>query len=167
MRHLLRASLLALVLLAATAAPGHAGGTYEDALALYQSGDYETARDRFRTLALKGHAGAEAMLGIMYFEGRGVDADPAIAAAWFMKSALKGHGSAQLALGALYARGRGVRRNVEEAYKWLSLAERHGGDIAGEARRLKRKIEPELAPESRARVLAELRDWRPTAPFPQ
>ena len=167
MRHLLRSSLLALLLLAATAGPGRAGDAYEDALALYQSGAYAAAWERFRSLAREGHAGAEAMLGIMYFEGQGTDADPAIAAAWFMKSALKGHGSAQLALGTLFAKGQGVGRDLEEAYKWLSLAERHGGDIAEEARRLKEKIEPELSPASRARVLAELRDWRPTAPFPQ
>ena len=167
MRHLLRASLLALFLLAMAPGHGRAADAYADALGLYQSGAYAEAQKRFRALALKGHAGAEAMLGIMYFEGQGVAADPAIAAAWFMKSALKGHGSAQLALGALYAKGQGVGRDVEEAYKWLSLAERHGGDIAEEARRLKRKVEPELAPETRARVLAELKAWRPTVPFPQ
>lgn len=170
MRHLLRIAALAILLAALPDdAARSAAGTdaFDAALAHYEAGDYAGALAAFRALAQQGHAGAEAMLGMMFFEGEGVAADPVIAAAWFMKSALKGHASAQLALGALYQEGKGVARDPEEAFRWLSLAERAGGSIAEEARRRKAGLLRELDPATRQRISDALRDWRPNVARPQ
>jgi hypothetical protein len=73
MRHyakLLRATLTALVMLAAIAEAAVAG-SLEDALAAHRRGDYETEYRLVRPLAEQGNATAQAVLGAMYHDGEG------------------------------------------------------------------------------------------------
>lgn len=95
---------------------------YESAAEAFSGGRYDVALHDFRQLAEGGHQGAEFMIGVMYFQGRGVAQNRAIAAVWFHKAALKGHEGAQLALGSIHIRGVGVYQDLSEAYMWLSLA---------------------------------------------
>jgi len=95
---------------------------FNNAVIAYDMGKYRVARKNFLTLAEKGHAGAEFMLGVMRFYGRGVKANDALSAIWFYKSAIKGNPTGQLALGSLHIRGLGVRQDLVRAYGWLSLA---------------------------------------------
>ncbi len=60
--------LLALVLSCALSAPAWAG--FDEGLAAYSRGDYKTALREWRPLAEQGYASAQAILGVMYSEGR-------------------------------------------------------------------------------------------------
>ncbi len=98
---------------------------FNGAVVAYDRGKFDPARSEFLHLAQRGHAGAEFMLGAMYFYGKGVRRDDAIAAIWFHKAAIKGNPSGQLAFGSLHIRGLGVRQDLVKAYGWLTVAANH------------------------------------------
>lgn len=136
--------------------------TFEAAIAAYELDQFESARRGFEQLAERGHAGAETMLGVMYFNGEGVEADAAFAAIWFYKASRKGDAHAQLALGSLHIRGVGVSQNLSKAYKWLALAEaRSDGDVKAEARRLKQEIQGLMSEDQLRDARDEVKSWRP------
>ncbi|MDA1099905.1 MAG: tetratricopeptide repeat protein [Proteobacteria bacterium] len=103
--------------------PVHAD--FANAVVAYDQGNFNPAHNEFLDLAQRGHAGAEFMLGAMYFYGKGVKRNDAIAAIWFHKAAIKGNPSGQLAFGSLHIRGLGVRQNLVKAYGWLTVAANH------------------------------------------
>jgi TPR repeat protein len=114
---------------------------YARAVQAYDRGAFREAFLAFRHLAQMGHGGAEFMLGVMSFYGRGVERDQTIAAIWFYKSARQGNPAAQLAFGSMFIRGVGVSPDSVEAYKWLSLA--HNStipDIVSQADTLLRQV---------------------------
>jgi TPR repeat protein len=74
----------------------------------YEKGDYATALKEFLPLAQSGQASAEAAVGQMYFEGKGVKPDMKEAARWLEPAASKGIARAQFLLGKLYLSGEGV-----------------------------------------------------------
>ena len=115
-----------LVATIAVLSPPPAWAGYDEGVMAYESGDYRAASDEFRALSAGGHAGAEFMLGAMYFYGKGKHRDNLLAAAWFHKAARKGNVAAQLAYGSLYIRGWGVPRDLVEAYMWLTLVTEEG-----------------------------------------
>lgn len=98
------------------------GDPYTQAVLDYDHGRFEVALPALRRLADRGHAGAEFILGAMYFYGKGVTRNDKLAAVWFHKSALKGNANAQLAFGSLHIRGLGVTQDLVAAFKWLSIA---------------------------------------------
>lgn len=62
--------------------------------------------------------------GSLYLHGQnGFQKDPAMAAKLFKEAAAKGHSYAAFELAQLLISGRGVDRNLEEARKWLSVAQ--------------------------------------------
>ena len=111
---------LAVVVLWALAAPARAG--YQAGLEAYEAGRHDLALEEFRSLAERGDAQAEFMLGVMYHYGKGVPRDDVLAAIWFFKAARKGNANGQLAIGSLHVRGEGVRRDLVKAHMWLTLA---------------------------------------------
>lgn len=114
---------------------------YARAVQAYDRGAFREAFLAFRDLAQMGHGGAEFMLGVMSFYGRGVERDQTIAAIWFYKSARQGNPAAQLAFGSMFIRGVGVSPDPVEAYKWLTLA--HNStipDIVSQADTLLRQV---------------------------
>lgn len=150
------------VFLALTPAAPAADGDFADAMAKYDAEEFEGARAYFERLAERGHSGAETMLGVMYFNGQGIEADPAFAAIWFFKAARKGNPNAQLAFGSLHIRGIGVSQSLVKAHKWLALAEaRSEGEVTGEAARLRKEIEALMTAEELARARANAQSWRP------
>jgi localization factor PodJL len=67
----------------------------------------------------------------MYFEGRGVDPDPAQAAAWWEKSIARGKDPRPaFSLGQLHWLSDGVPRNAELARKYWLQAKKLGSDDA-------------------------------------
>lgn len=94
--------LSGLLLTSIAAADGVAG------FEAYEKGDYATALKEFMPLAESGQASAEAAVGQMYFEGKGVKPDPKEAARWLEPAATKGNARAQFLLGKLYLSGEGV-----------------------------------------------------------
>jgi len=78
-------------------------------------GDYATALREWRPLAEQGDVRAQASLGVLYDNGRGVPQDYAKARHWFEKAADQGLAVAQYGLGKLYSDGRGVQRDYTKA----------------------------------------------------
>jgi hypothetical protein len=81
----------------------------------YEKGDYATALKEFMPLAEAGQASAQAAVGQMYFEGRGVAPDPKQAAKWLEPAAAAGNARAQFLLGKLYLSGEGVAADPAKA----------------------------------------------------
>ncbi len=102
----------------------------DDANAAYQRGDYATALPIARSLAKQGVVGAQAMLGYMYRDGKGVAKDEKEAFKWFRIVAEQGFPDAQFMLGKMYREGRGVLQDYKEASKWFRLAAEQGDAMA-------------------------------------
>lgn len=95
---------------------------FEAGMRAYSEGDFALALEEFRDSARQGHAGAEFMLGVQYFNGAGVEHDPTVAAIYFHLAAEKGNPAAQLAFGSIFIRGVGVWQDLVQAHYWLTLA---------------------------------------------
>lgn len=79
--------------------------------------------EALRPLAEQGDAVAQAELGSLYHQGRGVAQNYAQAVLWYREAADQGNAVAQFSLGELYGMGReGVGQNNILAYMWLRLA---------------------------------------------
>ena len=151
---------LVLAMIAVFASPALAG--YDEGVTAYESGDYSTAYDEFRALSARGHAGAEFMLGAMYFNGKGKLRDNLLAAAWFQKSARKGNVLAQFAYGSLYIVGWGVPRDLVEAYMWLTLVtEEDVPSLNRQAVLLRDDVAADMTALEIDRARRKARRWRP------
>lgn len=134
----------------AMAGAAHAG-TFDDATAAFDKGDYATALKLYRTLADRGDSGAQYAIGRMYAKGQGVPKDPPEAMKWFDKAneqskalqaynrsdfatarkifeplAEKGQALAEYILGLMYANGQGMPESYTEGLKWLQKAAEQG-----------------------------------------
>ena len=65
-------------------------------------------------------------LGLSYYRGEGVSADPTDAVKWFRKAAKQGHVNAHFLMGLLYAQGHGVPKDSAEAVKCYRIAAEQG-----------------------------------------
>ncbi len=110
---------------AADATTGNAPD-FREAVALYQSGRFEKALKLARTLAAEGHLEAQAMLGVLHEQGKGVERNPSKAAQWFERAATGGHTGAMFALAMLHLDGRLGKKDVHTARYWLEQAARRG-----------------------------------------
>ena len=93
---------LAMALLVSVAAPAWAG--FDEGLAAYERGDYESALREWEPLADQGGAQAQTRLGSMYATGDGVPMDYPKAARWYQNAAEQGNAEAQVALGNMHYR---------------------------------------------------------------
>lgn len=80
---------------------------------------------RTMTLAHRGDARAQAILGFMYANGRGVPQSYDVAVDWYLLAAEHGDPTGQYLLGLMYDKGFGVTHDVVLAHKWLNLAAAH------------------------------------------
>jgi uncharacterized protein len=119
--------------------------SYNQAMQAYRAGQYVTAYQRFRVLADFGSAGAQTMIGHLYWTGKGVEQAPGKAFMWFHRAAQRGYVPAQLATGRAYALGKGIGRDDVKAAMWLSLVDARGAPAQ------RAQAGPELA-----RVMARL-----------
>ena len=90
------------------------------------AGDFATALQEWRPLAVQGHANAQFNLGFMYDNGNGVLQDYAEAVVLYRKAAEQGLARAQSNLGVMYANGNGVVQDYAEAAVWYRLAAEQG-----------------------------------------
>lgn len=93
----------------------YASGKYRDdlqfRLAAYYLETDESPKKALRwlqELAVKGHLDAMCLFGIIWTEGRHVDADPSKACVWFNRAAESGHMQACYEMGVAYYTGEGV-----------------------------------------------------------
>ncbi|KAG0228765.1 hypothetical protein BGW42_002007, partial [Actinomortierella wolfii] len=80
----------------------------------------------YRKAAERGNATAQLILGELYENGQGVDANDREASTWYRKAAVHGVTKAQVKLGEMYKEGRGVEQNDVEAVKWYRMAADQG-----------------------------------------
>ena len=129
LRASIRAARIAFALLlsplSAAAAP------LDDGVAAYRQEDYARALRLIRPLAQDGNASAQALLGLMYALGQGVQQDYAAALGWYRKAADQGLASAQCDLGTMYERGLGVNQDYAAALTWYRKAAEQGYADAG------------------------------------
>lgn len=100
------------------------------AYAAYKSGDYETAKERWLSLAERGNTSAMLNLANMYDQGQGVRQDPAAGLVWLERAAALEDARAQLQLGLAYENGHGVERDPRQAAKWFRKAAEQGDATA-------------------------------------
>jgi PAS domain S-box-containing protein len=100
------------------------------AYAAYQKRDYAFAVQLVRPMAEQGDSRAQSLLGLIYFEGHGVQRDDFEAMKWYRRAADQGDASAQLKVGDLYFEGRGVPQDYSEAARWYRLAADRGDAVA-------------------------------------
>lgn len=79
---------IALMLSLCFAMTAHAG--FDEAMSLYQNKDFDHALPEFRQLAEVGHHPSQFNIGVMYYRGEGVKADPEQAYAWMALSTQNG-----------------------------------------------------------------------------
>lgn len=120
-------SILALAFLAF--APG-AKADLQAGIDAYVSGNYPVALTECTSLAEKGNAEAQYILGIMYVEGKAVPQDYKVAMSWYRKAADQGHAGAQTSLGAMSGRGLGVPMDYQTAMSWYLKAAEQGDAMA-------------------------------------
>lgn len=110
-----------------------------------------------RQAAENGHAAAQADYGLWVYQGRGVQADMAVAADWFRKSAEGGDIEGQFLYAFTLAKGEGVTQNYEEAYYWLLKSGESGFSDYDQDRkalreRLEQNVDPAILDRARARI---------------
>jgi len=79
-----------------------------------------------RKNAEQGNVNAQALLGICYYEGDGIEQDSIEAEKWLRLAAEQGNANAQALLGICYYEGTSVLQDYEEAERWLRLAAEQG-----------------------------------------
>ena len=95
---------------------------FHEGVRAYANGDYATAYAKIFPLAELQNADALYFLGLMYYNGHGVEQDYEEAAHTLRQSAKGGNTDAQNLLGVMYDHGKGVPQNVEEAEQWFRRA---------------------------------------------
>ena len=95
---------------------------YDDALLTYRHGQYLDAFIMFKKLADQGDAGAEYMIGTIWYQGKGKPQNYQEASRWYLRSAYQGNPDSQNSLGQIYREGKVQPANPVVAYAWFSLA---------------------------------------------
>jgi uncharacterized protein len=132
-----------------------------DAVAAFNKGDYETARQLYLPLAEKGDFEAQRILGYMFRTGLGGPPNNADAAKWYKMAAEQGENTAQWTLGLMYEGGHGVPQNYVIAYMWINLAAAKGNTFAAEDLK---KVTSKMTPAQIAEALKLAREWKPQCP---
>ncbi|MDH0356637.1 tetratricopeptide repeat protein [Morganella sp. GD04133] len=93
-------------------------------LALLLTISFSTLADFNSTLkaAEQGDAKAQNNLGLMYYNGEGVQQDDFKAFEWYTKAAEQGDAKAQFNLGLMYDNGEGVQQDDVKAFEWYTKA---------------------------------------------
>jgi len=88
---------------------------FKQGYGLYVKKSYAAAFPILMETAQAGHPRAQAVLGVIYNQGRGQPVDNKQAAVWYGKAAAQGHRAAQFSLGNLYLEGDGVPKDQVKA----------------------------------------------------
>ena len=91
-------NLIAILFWLLLAVPSVNAADFQQGLKAFQSGDFKTALQVWRSLAEQGDASAQLILGIMYAKGEGVAKDNTQALYWYRKAAEQGSAKRSLIL---------------------------------------------------------------------
>ncbi len=167
---MLRAALVALILLAAAPAWADRGASERTAqlaraISALEAGRAAEARRLLKPLTNDGSAVAETLLGGLHFRGLGGPRDAATAVGYWWRAAQRGYAPAQLALARSLATGQGVTASPAAAYRWGLLAARSGDRaVRRAAERLCTELARSLGPRRAERIAAKAATFRPWSP---
>ena len=130
LRHLRGASCFALLFAASEIAWAQSADV-QRAIAAYNEGDYAAAMAVWEPLANQGNRDAQFAMGVLYYEGHGVNKNLDEALAWFRKAADSEHPTAMFNLGVAYWEGRGLSQSFAQAVDWWERAA-ESGDVASQ-----------------------------------
>jgi TPR repeat protein len=131
-KHLHSRIFIALMLASASS---QAQTDFELGLSAYQSHAYGDAFDAWQGCANESVAACQYGLGVLYDEGRAVQADLYAALRWYERAARQGYPDAMMQLGFLYATGRGeIVQNAVLAWAWFARAAAQGAAQAAQNR---------------------------------
>lgn len=169
--------ILGIVILAGCMIPGTKYDPFDPyafGLRWYERGSYDRALGYWKPLAEAGDCDAQAQLGRLYFEGKGVPRDYEQAIAWWRKAANQGQQKAQIALGDLYYQGEhveircqgncGMARDLVMAYRWYRLGEQ-AAYYKAEKEHLNQilpKIRADMSHEEFEKAENLITEWRPS-----
>lgn len=88
--------------------------------------EFEPVVTALRSLAYKGNADAQVLLGDLHMEGRGVYHNYSMAGSWYRRAADADNAEAQFKLAAMYLNGIGVPLFPKQAREWLMKAAEQG-----------------------------------------
>jgi hypothetical protein len=125
-RHLRVAHLVYGTCLLLISAAALGASTLDEGLKAYESGDYQTAIEKWQALIEQGSPDGLFYLGVMYAGGKGLAQDKAKAFQLYSEAAQKDHVSAQYNLGMQYATGEGVTQDFSKAEFWWTRAAERG-----------------------------------------
>jgi hypothetical protein len=100
--------------------------SFGDGVAAYSLQDYQKALAVWRPLANGGDGEAQFRIGLLYLDGRGVEADGGEAARWFQLAGGNGHARASYMLADMYAAGKGVEEDRYQAFEWYFISAEQG-----------------------------------------
>jgi hypothetical protein len=157
-RTIVGAALLAFVAVAPVAA-----ASFQSGIAAFHREDYAAAVRILGPLAEAGDARAQAILGYMFANGRGVPQNYIQSAGWYRRASEQGHPTAQYMLGLMYDKGQGVPQDYVEAYKWLDLAVgRASGRLRDDWRLIRDAVASKLSLVQITEGQRLALEWRPT-----
>ena len=83
---------------------------------------YADELSEIERLANQGDVDAQTLLGVMYYDGDGVEQDDVKAAYWTGKAAEQGEAGAQYLLGVMYYNGQGVTQDKQKGCRLYRAA---------------------------------------------
>lgn len=89
-----------------------------------------TERDRNENNKIDESSEEQFELGMIYYEGNGVEINKVLAETWFRQAAESGYVQAQYILGKMYIDGDGIPIDRDEGFKWLNHAANQGYPLA-------------------------------------
>lgn len=104
--------------------------TVDDAIATWKKGDAKKAAIAFESLARKGNANAQAMLGYFYDEGVAGPPDYTKALIWYEKAAAQGQADAAFNMAVMYRDGRGTKKDDAKFFSGIQTAAKLGNPAA-------------------------------------
>lgn len=93
---------------------------------LASNGDYKEAVYWYKQAANAGIGTAMYNLGVLYFNGQGVEKDYNVAQRWFSSAARRGNAYAQLQLGLMSLTGQGMPKDPRQEFYWYTQAALQG-----------------------------------------
>lgn len=119
----------------------------------YNEEKYAKAAEWYRKAAELGLADAQNHLGVMYYDGKGLERDYDEAVKWIRKAANQSHNWGEYNMGTVYEYGQGVAKDYKKAMEWYKKAIDHGNEEAKErlevVKRLEAERQKELAAEEK------------------
>ena len=142
------------------------GGHLASSLGEGVTQDYKEAKKWFFTAAGQGDAGAQRMLGVMYYNGQGVLQNYRQAKKWHLMAAEQGDAAAQSALGVMYYNGQGVPQDYVQAHMWFNLSAARYDPVFSTKDRdaavsLRDLVAARMTPDQIAEAQRMAREWKP------